>query len=173
MQLDLSIIIFTYFLSRLLHSHWHSQPYLKMKSPTKYDTGWFDALVTKEERNDRHRKLALGEKNVRFMKWWTERQSDHLFYWRNNFWREISWEAKMVSHVRLENQQNYRQQVCLSCMTGLYGCRWKRYRRSTEPTTVVSIFILVFFDRFLLFYKLNMLPSCFSNFESIYWKLQE
>ncbi|XP_072035007.1 glycerophosphodiester phosphodiesterase domain-containing protein 5-like isoform X2 [Amphiura filiformis] len=50
----------------------------------------------------------------------------------------------MVSHVRLENQQNYRQQVCLSCMTGLYGCRWKRYRRSTEPTTVIEkTFLLI------------------------------
>ncbi|XP_038050263.1 glycerophosphodiester phosphodiesterase domain-containing protein 5-like isoform X2 [Patiria miniata] len=41
----------------------------------------------------------------------------------------------MVSHIRLENTQNYKQQVCLSVMTGLYGCRWKRYQRSTEPTT--------------------------------------
>nr|XP_054771266.1 glycerophosphodiester phosphodiesterase domain-containing protein 5-like [Lytechinus pictus] len=40
----------------------------------------------------------------------------------------------MVSHVRLEKEQKYRQQVCLSCVTGLYGCRWKRYRRSTEAT---------------------------------------
>ncbi|XP_011664405.1 glycerophosphodiester phosphodiesterase domain-containing protein 5 [Strongylocentrotus purpuratus] len=42
----------------------------------------------------------------------------------------------MVSHVRLEKEQKYRQQVCLSCVTGLYGCRWKRYRRSTEPTNL-------------------------------------
>ncbi|XP_071511682.1 glycerophosphodiester phosphodiesterase domain-containing protein 5-like [Diadema antillarum] len=42
----------------------------------------------------------------------------------------------MVSHVRLESKQNYQQQVCLSCVTGMYGCRWKRYRRSTDPTTL-------------------------------------
>ncbi|XP_071798587.1 glycerophosphodiester phosphodiesterase domain-containing protein 5-like isoform X1 [Asterias amurensis] len=41
----------------------------------------------------------------------------------------------MVSHIRLENTQNYKQQICLSFMTGFYGCRWKRYQRSTEPTT--------------------------------------
>ncbi|XP_077867818.1 glycerophosphodiester phosphodiesterase domain-containing protein 5-like, partial [Saccoglossus kowalevskii] len=41
----------------------------------------------------------------------------------------------MVSHLRLEARQRYEQQVCLSCVTGLYGCRWKRYQRSTSDTS--------------------------------------
>ncbi|XP_033117902.1 glycerophosphodiester phosphodiesterase domain-containing protein 5-like [Anneissia japonica] len=57
----------------------------------------------------------------------------------------------MVSHIKLENQQKYKNHVCLSCITGLYGCRWKRYRRSTEPTTLLEkISLFIVFIAFLL-----------------------
>ncbi|XP_041850114.1 glycerophosphodiester phosphodiesterase domain-containing protein 5 isoform X1 [Melanotaenia boesemani] len=38
----------------------------------------------------------------------------------------------MVKHQPL---QVYERQLCLSCITGCYGCRWKRYQRSHDDTT--------------------------------------
>lgn len=38
----------------------------------------------------------------------------------------------MVKHQKL---QYYEPQLCLSCLTGIYGCRWKRYQRSQDDTT--------------------------------------
>ncbi|XP_072333523.1 glycerophosphodiester phosphodiesterase domain-containing protein 5 isoform X1 [Scyliorhinus torazame] len=38
----------------------------------------------------------------------------------------------MVKHQPL---QYYEPQLCLSCLTGIYGCRWKRYQRSHDSTT--------------------------------------
>ncbi|XP_061828724.1 glycerophosphodiester phosphodiesterase domain-containing protein 5 isoform X1 [Nerophis lumbriciformis] len=38
----------------------------------------------------------------------------------------------MVKHQPL---QVYERQLCLSCITGIYGCRWKRYQRSHDDTT--------------------------------------
>ncbi|XP_056612538.1 glycerophosphodiester phosphodiesterase domain-containing protein 5 isoform X1 [Triplophysa dalaica] len=38
----------------------------------------------------------------------------------------------MVKHQPL---QVYERQLCLSCLTGIYGCRWKRYQRSHDETT--------------------------------------
>ncbi|XP_068441078.1 glycerophosphodiester phosphodiesterase domain-containing protein 5 isoform X1 [Clinocottus analis] len=38
----------------------------------------------------------------------------------------------MVKHQPL---QVYERQLCLSSITGLYGCRWKRYQRSHDDTT--------------------------------------
>nr|XP_023834861.1 glycerophosphodiester phosphodiesterase domain-containing protein 5-like [Salvelinus alpinus] len=38
----------------------------------------------------------------------------------------------MVKHQPL---QVYERQLCLSCLTGIYGCRWKRYQRSHDDTT--------------------------------------
>uniref|UniRef100_A0A672RAM8 Glycerophosphodiester phosphodiesterase domain containing 5 n=1 Tax=Sinocyclocheilus grahami TaxID=75366 RepID=A0A672RAM8_SINGR len=40
----------------------------------------------------------------------------------------------MVKHQPL---QVYERQLCLSCLTGIYGCRWKRYQRSHDDTTKV------------------------------------
>lgn len=40
----------------------------------------------------------------------------------------------MVKHQPL---QVYERQLCLSCITGIYGCRWKRYQRSHDDTTKV------------------------------------
>ncbi|XP_024132375.1 glycerophosphodiester phosphodiesterase domain-containing protein 5 isoform X1 [Oryzias melastigma] len=50
----------------------------------------------------------------------------------------------MVKHQPL---QVYERQLCLSCITGLYGCRWKRYQRSHDDTTKWELlwsFILLF-----------------------------
>ncbi|CAB1349131.1 unnamed protein product [Coregonus sp. 'balchen'] len=41
----------------------------------------------------------------------------------------------MVKHQPL---QVYERQLCLSCLTGIYGCRWKRYQRSHDDTTKVN-----------------------------------
>ncbi|XP_061072763.1 glycerophosphodiester phosphodiesterase domain-containing protein 5 isoform X2 [Conger conger] len=37
--------------------------------------------------------------------------------------------------VRHQPLQVYEKQLCLSCLTGIYGCRWKRYQRSHDSTT--------------------------------------
>ncbi|XP_070538191.1 glycerophosphodiester phosphodiesterase domain-containing protein 5-like isoform X2 [Ptychodera flava] len=61
----------------------------------------------------------------------------------------------MVSHLRLENRQRYEQQICLSCVTGLYGCRWKRYQRSTSDTSLVEriwFFFTVLAFSFMVFW---------------------
>ncbi|EOA99078.1 Glycerophosphodiester phosphodiesterase domain-containing protein 5 [Anas platyrhynchos] len=42
----------------------------------------------------------------------------------------------MVKHQPL---QYYEPQLCLSCLTGIYGCRWKRYQRSHDDTTKHSL----------------------------------
>ncbi|XP_034023860.1 glycerophosphodiester phosphodiesterase domain-containing protein 5 isoform X2 [Thalassophryne amazonica] len=50
----------------------------------------------------------------------------------------------MVKHQPL---QVYERQLCLSCITGFYGCRWKRYQRSHDDTTKWELlwsFILLF-----------------------------
>lgn len=45
----------------------------------------------------------------------------------------------MVKHQPL---QVYERQLCLSCLTGIYGCRWKRYQRSHDDSSkVASTFI--------------------------------
>lgn len=41
----------------------------------------------------------------------------------------------MVKHQPL---QVYEKQILLSFVTGLYGCRWKRYQRSQEQSSKVS-----------------------------------
>ncbi|XP_022098682.1 glycerophosphodiester phosphodiesterase domain-containing protein 5-like isoform X2 [Acanthaster planci] len=84
----------------------------------------------------------------------------------------------MVSHIRLENTQNYKQQVCLSVMTGLYGCRWKRYQRSTEPTTKFEkawvLLVAVCFSFIIMFlYYWVMAQNDLADFNSfIYGELQ-
>ncbi|XP_028320457.1 glycerophosphodiester phosphodiesterase domain-containing protein 5 isoform X2 [Gouania willdenowi] len=50
----------------------------------------------------------------------------------------------MVKHQPL---QVYERQLCLSCITGIYGCRWKRYQRSQDDTTKWELlwsFVLLF-----------------------------
>lgn len=49
-------------------------------------------------------------------------------------WDSRSDWRSMVKHQPL---QVYERQLCLSCITGIYGCRWKRYQRSHDNTTKV------------------------------------
>ncbi|XP_062391864.1 glycerophosphodiester phosphodiesterase domain-containing protein 5 [Sardina pilchardus] len=61
----------------------------------------------------------------------------------------------MVKHQPL---QVYERQLCLSCITGIYGCRWKRYQRSQDDTSkwectwffilCCSFFLLLFWTYF-------------------------
>lgn len=58
----------------------------------------------------------------------------------------------MVKHQPL---QVYERQLCLSCITGIYGCRWKRYQRSHDDTTKWELLwslILLFTFSLLLFW---------------------
>uniref|UniRef100_A0A8C5AIS7 Glycerophosphodiester phosphodiesterase domain containing 5b n=1 Tax=Gadus morhua TaxID=8049 RepID=A0A8C5AIS7_GADMO len=58
----------------------------------------------------------------------------------------------MVKHQPL---QVYERQLCLSCLTGIYGCRWKRYQRSHDDTTKWELLwslILLFTFCLLLFW---------------------
>ncbi|KAL2096447.1 hypothetical protein ACEWY4_008595 [Coilia grayii] len=54
----------------------------------------------------------------------------------------------MVKHQPL---QVYERQLCLSCLTGIYGCRWKRYQRSHDDTTKWEfLWSLILFGTFSL-----------------------
>ncbi|XP_068601230.1 glycerophosphodiester phosphodiesterase domain-containing protein 5 [Brachionichthys hirsutus] len=55
----------------------------------------------------------------------------------------------MVKHQPL---QVYERQLCLSCITGIYGCRWKRYQRSHDDTTKWELLwsLILLFTFFLL-----------------------
>uniref|UniRef100_A0A8C6L0U3 Glycerophosphodiester phosphodiesterase domain containing 5 n=1 Tax=Nothobranchius furzeri TaxID=105023 RepID=A0A8C6L0U3_NOTFU len=59
----------------------------------------------------------------------------------------------MVKHQPL---QVYERQLCLSCITGIYGCRWKRYQRSHDDTTkwelLWSLILLVTFCLLLIWF---------------------
>lgn len=59
----------------------------------------------------------------------------------------------MVKHQPL---QVYERQLCLSCITGIYGCRWKRYQRSHDDTTKWELlwsFVLLFTFGLLLLWS--------------------
>ncbi|XP_062870394.1 glycerophosphodiester phosphodiesterase domain-containing protein 5 [Trichomycterus rosablanca] len=55
----------------------------------------------------------------------------------------------MVKHQPL---QVYERQLCLSCLTGIYGCRWKRYQRSHDDSSKWECcwFLLLCFSFLLL-----------------------
>ncbi|KAM6945914.1 glycerophosphodiester phosphodiesterase domain-containing protein 5 isoform 2-T2 [Aplochiton taeniatus] len=59
----------------------------------------------------------------------------------------------MVKHQPL---QVYERQLCLSCLTGIYGCRWKRYQRSHDNTTkwelLWSLILLFTFSLLLVWF---------------------
>ncbi|KAI3354463.1 hypothetical protein L3Q82_018978 [Scortum barcoo] len=59
----------------------------------------------------------------------------------------------MVKHQPL---QVYERQLCLSCITGIYGCRWKRYQRSHDDTTkwelLWSVILLFTFSLLLVWF---------------------
>ncbi len=51
---------------------------------------------------------------------------------------EAGWSLDWRSMVKHQPLQVYERQLCLSCLTGIYGCRWKRYQRSHDDTSKVS-----------------------------------
>ncbi|XP_064206033.1 glycerophosphodiester phosphodiesterase domain-containing protein 5-like isoform X3 [Anguilla rostrata] len=54
----------------------------------------------------------------------------------------------MVKHQPL---QVYERQLCLSCLTGIYGCRWKRYQRSHDDSSKWEcVWFLILTSTFLL-----------------------
>ncbi|KAJ8349145.1 hypothetical protein SKAU_G00277340 [Synaphobranchus kaupii] len=54
----------------------------------------------------------------------------------------------MVKHQPL---QVYERQLCLSCLTGIYGCRWKRYQRSHDDSSKWEcVWFLILTSAFLL-----------------------
>uniref|UniRef100_A0A8C9SL97 Glycerophosphodiester phosphodiesterase domain containing 5 n=1 Tax=Scleropages formosus TaxID=113540 RepID=A0A8C9SL97_SCLFO len=54
----------------------------------------------------------------------------------------------MVKHQPL---QVYERQLCLSCLTGIYGCRWKRYQRSHDNSTKWEcLWFIILFLTFIL-----------------------
>ncbi|XP_061106196.1 glycerophosphodiester phosphodiesterase domain-containing protein 5 isoform X2 [Conger conger] len=54
----------------------------------------------------------------------------------------------MVKHQPL---QVYERQLCLSCLTGIYGCRWKRYQRSHDDSSKWEcMWFLILTSTFLL-----------------------
>ncbi|KAM9318046.1 glycerophosphodiester phosphodiesterase domain-containing protein 5 isoform 1-T2 [Pholidichthys leucotaenia] len=59
----------------------------------------------------------------------------------------------MVKHQPL---QVYERQLCLSCITGIYGCRWKRYQRSHDDTTkwelLWSLILILTFSLLLVWF---------------------
>ncbi|XP_062309361.1 glycerophosphodiester phosphodiesterase domain-containing protein 5 isoform X2 [Osmerus eperlanus] len=66
----------------------------------------------------------------------------------------------MVKHQPLAPTQVYEKQLCLSFVTGIYGCRWKRYQRSHDDSTkwerawffllCICFFLLLFWSYFWL-----------------------
>ncbi|KAM9812486.1 glycerophosphodiester phosphodiesterase domain-containing protein 5 isoform 2-T2 [Syngnathus typhle] len=58
--------------------------------------------------------------------------------------------------VRHQPLQVYERQLCLSCITGIYGCRWKRYQRSHDDTTkwelLWSLILLFTFSALLVWF---------------------
>ncbi|XP_049582832.1 glycerophosphodiester phosphodiesterase domain-containing protein 5 isoform X2 [Syngnathus scovelli] len=58
--------------------------------------------------------------------------------------------------VRHQPLQVYERQLCLSCITGIYGCRWKRYQRSHDDTTkwelLWSLILLFTFSAMLVWF---------------------
>uniref|UniRef100_A0A3B4G3G3 Glycerophosphodiester phosphodiesterase domain-containing protein 5-like n=1 Tax=Pundamilia nyererei TaxID=303518 RepID=A0A3B4G3G3_9CICH len=76
----------------------------------------------------------------------------------------------MVKHQPL---QVYERQLCLSCITGIYGCRWKRYQRSHDDTTkwelLWSLILLLTFCLLLVwFYFWWEAHNDYSEFNFLY-----
>lgn len=57
---------------------------------------------------------------------------------RTHGFLRVCWWRAWKSMVKHQPLQYYEPQLCLSCLTGIYGCRWKRYQRSHDDTTKVS-----------------------------------
>ncbi|XP_039600474.1 glycerophosphodiester phosphodiesterase domain-containing protein 5-like isoform X1 [Polypterus senegalus] len=76
----------------------------------------------------------------------------------------------MVKHQPL---QVYEPQLCLSCLTGIYGCRWKRYQRSHDDTTKWElVWFLILCSTFsLLFLWLYFWVEVQNDYDDFNWFL--
>ncbi|XP_029140447.1 glycerophosphodiester phosphodiesterase domain-containing protein 5 [Protobothrops mucrosquamatus] len=76
----------------------------------------------------------------------------------------------MVKHQPL---QYYEPQLCLSCLTGIYGCRWKRYQRSHDDTTKWERlwFLLLTFAFFLTLVWFYFWWEVHNDYNEINWFL--
>lgn len=57
--------------------------------------------------------------------------------------RRVAWSPGWRSMVKHQPLQVYERQLCLSFLTGIYGCRWKRYQRSHDDTTKVRLALIL------------------------------
>ncbi|XP_044306084.1 glycerophosphodiester phosphodiesterase domain-containing protein 5 isoform X2 [Varanus komodoensis] len=76
----------------------------------------------------------------------------------------------MVKHQPL---QYYEPQLCLSCLTGIYGCRWKRYQRSHDDTTKWERlwFLILAFSFFLTLIWFYFWWEVHNDYNEINWFL--
>ncbi|XP_053165891.1 glycerophosphodiester phosphodiesterase domain-containing protein 5 isoform X1 [Hemicordylus capensis] len=76
----------------------------------------------------------------------------------------------MVKHQPL---QYYEPQLCLSCLTGIYGCRWKRYQRSHDDTTKWEClwFLILTFSFFLTLIWFYFWWEVHNDYNEINWFL--
>ncbi|XP_062983320.1 glycerophosphodiester phosphodiesterase domain-containing protein 5 isoform X2 [Elgaria multicarinata webbii] len=76
----------------------------------------------------------------------------------------------MVKHQPL---QYYEPQLCLSCLTGIYGCRWKRYQRSHDDTTKWERlwFLILTFSFFLTLIWFYFWWEVHNDYNEINWFL--
>ncbi|XP_066476796.1 glycerophosphodiester phosphodiesterase domain-containing protein 5 isoform X2 [Tiliqua scincoides] len=76
----------------------------------------------------------------------------------------------MVKHQPL---QYYEPQLCLSCLTGIYGCRWKRYQRSHDDTTKWERlwFLILAFTFFLTVVWFYFWQEVHNDYNEINWFL--
>ncbi|XP_067389415.1 glycerophosphodiester phosphodiesterase domain-containing protein 5 isoform X5 [Emydura macquarii macquarii] len=76
----------------------------------------------------------------------------------------------MVKHQPL---QYYEPQLCLSCLTGIYGCRWKRYQRSHDDTTKWERlwFLILTFTFFLTLVWFYFWWEVHNDYNEINWYL--
>ncbi|KAH1186494.1 glycerophosphodiester phosphodiesterase domain-containing protein 5 [Mauremys mutica] len=76
----------------------------------------------------------------------------------------------MVKHQPL---QYYEPQLCLSCLTGIYGCRWKRYQRSHDDTTKWERlwFLILTFTFFLTLIWFYFWWEVHNDYNEINWYL--
>ncbi|XP_026577106.1 glycerophosphodiester phosphodiesterase domain-containing protein 5 isoform X1 [Pseudonaja textilis] len=76
----------------------------------------------------------------------------------------------MVKHQPL---QYYEPQLCLSCLTGIYGGRWKRYQRSHDDTTKWERlwFLILAFSFFLTLIWFYFWWEAHNDYNEINWFL--
>uniref|UniRef100_A0A3P8ZJJ0 GP-PDE domain-containing protein n=1 Tax=Esox lucius TaxID=8010 RepID=A0A3P8ZJJ0_ESOLU len=77
----------------------------------------------------------------------------------------------MVKHQPL--QQVYEKQLCLSFLTGIYGCRWKRYQRSHDDSSKweCAWFIILCSTFFLLLFWAYFWLEAHNDYNQFNWLL--